>query len=160
MRVIGILIAAASICCPAPSFGATTTGAFQIQITIDAACIISNSTDMMFGNSGVLAAQINQTSTIDVQCTNTVPYSIGLDRGLHGASVTARQMSGAGGTINYSLFRDVSRTQNWGDMIATDTVAGIGTGSPQPYTVFGRVPAQSTPAPGTYNDTITITVTY
>ncbi|WP_163468383.1 spore coat protein U domain-containing protein, partial [Klebsiella michiganensis] len=28
------------------------------------------------------------------------------------------------------------------------------------YTVYGRVPVQTTPAPGTYTDTITVTVTY
>ncbi|MCE3520182.1 spore coat protein U domain-containing protein, partial [Escherichia coli] len=35
-----------------------------------------------------------------------------------------------------------------------------GSGAAQPYTVYGRVPVQTTPAPGTYTDTITVTVTY
>ncbi|HEY2977511.1 MAG TPA: spore coat protein U domain-containing protein, partial [Burkholderiaceae bacterium] len=40
-------------------------------------------------------------------------------------------------------------------------VTGTGNGSPQPHTVYGRVPAQATtPAPGTYTTTITVTVTY
>ena len=48
----------------------------------------------------------------------------------------------------------------WGNTVSTDTVAGTGNGSGQSYTVYGRIPAQTTPAPGNYADTITVTVTY
>jgi spore coat protein U-like protein len=51
-------------------------------------------------------------------------------------------------------------TQNWGQTIGTDTVAATGNGAAQPFTVFGQVPAQTTPSPGLYTDTITVTVTY
>ena len=43
----------------------------------------------------VLAVNTDQTSTIDVTCTNTTPYNIGLE-GLNGGSVTTRQMKSAG----------------------------------------------------------------
>ncbi|MDR6870988.1 spore coat protein U-like protein [Bosea sp. BE125] len=69
-------------------------------------------------------------------------------------------MSGTGGLVNYSLFRDASRTLNWGTTIGTDTVAGTGNGSGQSFTVYGRVPVQTTPSPALYSDTITVTVTY
>lgn len=154
------LIAAISLWGSGEAFSATATGSFQVQINIQAACVVSGATNMNFGNAGVLAANIDQTSTITVQCTTTTPYSISLDRGLNGASVTARQMAGTGGVINYSLFRDAGRTQNWGETISTDTVAGIGSGANQNYTVYGRVPSQATPAPALYSDTITVTVTY
>jgi spore coat protein U-like protein len=62
--------------------------------------------------------------------------------------------------INYSLFRDAPMTLNWGQTIGTDTVPGTGNGSAQPYQVYGQIPTQTTPAPDTYNDTITVTVTY
>jgi spore coat protein U-like protein len=39
-------------------------------------------------------------------------------------------------------------------------VSGTGNGAGQTITIFGRVPAQTTPAPGTYTDTVTVTVTY
>jgi spore coat protein U-like protein len=51
-------------------------------------------------------------------------------------------------------------TTNWGNTVGTDTVAGTGNGSGQVYTVYGQISAQTTPAPGTYNDTITVTITY
>jgi spore coat protein U-like protein len=51
-------------------------------------------------------------------------------------------------------------TSNWGQTVGTDTVSSTGTGAVQSFTVYGQVPAQSTPAPGAYSDTITVTVTY
>jgi spore coat protein U-like protein len=69
----------------------------------------------------VLAVNTDQTSTIDVTCTNTTPYNIGLE-GLNGGSVTTHQMKSAGpALINYSLFSDADRTVNWGNTVGTDT---------------------------------------
>lgn len=148
------------VVCSSHSRAATAVGNFQVQINIQAACVVASATDLNFGNVGVLAANIDTTSTISVQCTNTTPYTIGLNQGVNGASVTTRQMSGTGGLVNYSLFRDASRTLNWGTTIGTDTVAGTGNGSGQSFTVYGRVPAQTTPSPALYSDTITVTITY
>jgi spore coat protein U-like protein len=57
-------------------------------------------------------------------------------------------------------YTDSGRTIVWGNTVGTDTVSATGNGASQSYTVFGRVPAQTTPAPATYTDTITVTVTY
>ena len=48
----------------------------------------------------------------------------------------------------------------WGNTVGTDTQAATGTGAAQTYTIYGRIPPQTTPAPATYSDTITVTVTY
>jgi spore coat protein U-like protein len=114
-----------------------------------------------FGPSGVIATAINQTSTVQVQCTNTTPFNIGLNAGTAtGATVTTRKMTSGSNTISYSLFSNAGMTTNWGQTIGTDTVSSTGTGAAQSFTVYGQVPAQSTPAPGAYSDTITVTVTY
>jgi spore coat protein U-like protein len=140
---------------------ATATGSFNVQVTIAATCVVTSATNLNFGTQGVLAANVDQTNTITVTCTNTTPYNIGLDKGLNGSSVTTRQMkSGGGALINYALYSDSGRTTNWGNTVGTDTVAATGNGSGQAYTVYGRVPPQTTPAPAVYTDTITITVTY
>lgn len=143
------------------ALAATTTTTFTVQMTITASCIINSASTLNFGSSGVIAANVDQTSTIQVQCTNTTPYNIGLDAGLgSGATVAARKMTNSGNTITYSLYSDAGRATVWGNMIGTNTVASTGTGSAQSFTVYGRVPAQSTPAPAVYTDTITVTVTY
>jgi spore coat protein U-like protein len=141
---------------------ATATANLGVQITITAACTLTGGT-LNFGNQGILAANIDQSATMGVTCTNTTPYTVGLDKGANGASVTTRKMKGGATNtefVNYSLFSDAGRVTNWGTTIGTDTVAGTGNGSAQTISVYGRVPAQATGSPGAYTDTVTITVTY
>jgi len=141
---------------------AQQTTQFQVTLTIQAECRLTSASDLAFGNTGVIQAAITSTSSINVQCTNTTPYNIGLNAGAAtGASVTTRRMtSGAGATVAYELYRDTGRTQNWGNTVGSDTVAGTGNGAIQTLTVYGRVPAQNTPAAGSYADTVQVTVTY
>jgi spore coat protein U-like protein len=114
---------------------------------------------MPFGNySGVL---VSASSTVSVTCTNTTPYNVSLDPGLStGATVSNRSMTGGGVLLNYSLYRDSAHTLNWGSTVGTDTLAGIGNGSPQSLTVYGQLSAAQFITPGSYNDTVTATVTY
>jgi len=63
-------------------------------------------------------------------------------------------------SVAYQLYRDSGRTQVWGNTVGTDTVAGTGTGSAQPLTVYAIVPAQTTPPAGTYTDTVVVSVTH
>jgi spore coat protein U-like protein len=63
--------------------------------------------------------------------------------------------------INYQLYRNAGRSEVWGDgNSGTVTVAGTGNGAPQAATIYGRVPAQITPNPGSYADQVVVTVTY
>jgi spore coat protein U-like protein len=143
------------------SYAASTTSTFAVQATIAATCTINSASTLNFGTLGVLASNTDQTSTIQVACTNTTPYNIGLDVGTgSGATVAVRKLTSGGATVNYSLYSDSGRTTVWGTTIGTDTVAATGSGAAQSYTVYGRIPAQTTPAPGNYADTITVTVTY
>ncbi|MCR4265400.1 spore coat U domain-containing protein [Nitratireductor sp. ZSWI3] len=140
----------------------TATTQFNVQITINAECQINAASDLDFGASGVIGAAIEATSAIAVQCTNGTTYDIGLNEGQGaGATVADRAMTGPNSEdVAYSLYTDAAHTDVWGNTIGTDTVAGTGTGSEQTYTVFGQVPAQATPTPGTYTDIITVTLTY
>jgi spore coat protein U-like protein len=140
---------------------ATATSSFTVSITLAATCTINSASALNFGNQGILSANVDQTSTIQVTCTNTTPYNIGLDAGTGaGATVATRKLTSGGATVNYTLYSDTGRTTVWGNTVGTDTVAATGNGTGQNYTVYGRIPVQTTPAPGTYSDTITVTVTY
>src|ERR1700726_2587860 len=75
---------------------ALATGSFNVQVTIAATCVVTSASNLNFGTQGVLAVNIDQTSTINVTCTNTTPYNVGLHKGLNGGSVTTRQMKSAG----------------------------------------------------------------
>jgi spore coat protein U domain-containing protein, fimbrial subunit CupE1/2/3/6 len=143
------------------AYAATATTTFTVSATIAATCIINSASNLNFGSVGVLSANVDQTSTISVQCTNTTGYNIGLDAGTGtGASVATRKLTNGAVTINYTLYSDPSHSTVWGNTVSTDTVAATGNGAAQSYTVYGRIPAQTTPAPNAYSDTITVTVTY
>ncbi|MDQ8729440.1 spore coat U domain-containing protein [Bradyrhizobium sp. LHD-71] len=151
-----------AIVVPQRAHAATATGQFTVRITIAAECRVNSATDLDFGTSGVIAANVDAQSTVTVQCTNTTPYTVGINAGTgSGATIANRRMSGPGGaTLGYAVYRDTARTQVWGVTVGTDTLAGTGNGNAQAIPVYGRVPAQATPAAGAYTDTLTITVTY
>ena len=164
MRLRGctaVLAAAFLIVLECAAFAATATTTMTVQVTITASCTINSAATLNFGTQGVLATNVDQTSTLQVTCTNTTPYNIGLDAGTgSGATVATRKLTSGGNTVNYTLYSNSGRTTVWGNTVSTDTVAGTGNGTGQSYTVYGRIPAQTTPAPGAYTDTITVTVTY
>jgi spore coat protein U-like protein len=157
-------LAAATLCLlplANPSNALTVTSTFTTQLTVTSACVINSTSIMDFGSQGVLTANVDTTSALAVQCTNTTPYNIGLDAGLGaGATVAMRKMTNGSSTINYLLYSDSGRTTVWGNTVGTNTVGATGNGASQSYTVYGRVPAQTTPAAAAYTDTITVTVTY
>ena len=160
-RIASLFAAAAVMVFGGVALASTTTSTFQTQITIAASCTIVSASTLDFGTQGVLTADVDQTSTVQVQCTNTTPYNIGLDAGTGaGATVATRNMTSGAATINYSLYTNSARTTVWGNTVGTDTVSATGNGAAQSYTVYGRVPTQSTPAPATYTDTIAVTVTF
>src|SRR4029434_10333313 len=86
---------------------ATTASTFTVNVTITAQCLINSASTLGFGTQGVLSANVDQTSTIVVQCTDTTTYDIGLDAGAGtGASVATRKLTGGGATIHYRLYYD------------------------------------------------------
>jgi spore coat protein U-like protein len=160
-RLLALCVAASFAIGFSVAEAATTTGTFGVQVTVTASCVINSATVLNFGSQGIFAANVDQTSTVTVQCTNSTPYNVGLSAGAgSGATAAVRKLTSGGATLNYSLYSDVGRTTVWGETVGTDTVAATGNGASQSYTVYGRIPPQTTPAAGTYTDTITVTVTY
>jgi spore coat protein U-like protein len=152
----------ASLFVSEPANATTVTGAFNVTITITSQCSVTNATAMAFPSSGLLSAAVNQTSTFSVTCTNTTPYTIGLDNGLNVSGSQRRMKGGASNTefVNYNLFSDSAHSVAWGNSSGA-LVNGTGTGTAVGYTVYGQVPAQTTPsAAANYIDTVTINVTY
>lgn len=141
---------------------ATATGQFNVTLTLQASCQVTSTSNVAFGTSSIFTTPLTATGSVAVQCTNTTPYNVGLNAGTGtGATTTNRLMTGGGATIGYQLFRDAARTLNWGNTVGTDTLAGTGNGQAQTLTVYGLVPVPTTvPAPGTYTDTVQVTVTY
>lgn len=123
-------------------------------------CSVS-ATNLDFGNTGVLNANVDTTNSITVLCPAATPYTVAINGGLSGAAdPTQRKMVKGSEQITYGIYRDAARTLPWGDTVGVNTLASTGTGANQVFTGYGRVPAQSTPSPGTYSDTLVVTVTW
>jgi spore coat protein U-like protein len=137
-----------------------TSAPFTVTATYPATCSVSAAT-LNFGSQGLLTANVDASSTLTATCSSTTTYTIALNGGNAGATdPTQRKMSKATEQITYGLYRDSARSQAWGSTTGTNTASGTGSGLGQSFTVFGRVPAQTTPSPGTYSDTIIATLTF
>jgi len=145
--------------CPTGNKSSISSGS-SYTATINANCLVT-ATNLNFGSTSSLVSNVDATSTVTVQCTNSTPYTVALNAGTGtGATITVRKMTSGANTINYSLYTDSARSVLWGNGTTGVTQSGTGSGNQLAYTVFGRIPPQSSPIPGSYSDTITVTVTY
>lgn len=148
--------------CAGITIGSTiipATFTFSAKLTPD--CTISTGA-LNFGTVGVLSAAKDAQTSMSVTCTKSTPYSIGLNDGQQGTSPTARRMKLGSQMVTYGLYKDSPRTLPWGGPSygAAFVVGGTGAGTAQSLTIYGRVPAQTTPSPGAYGDQVIATVTY
>jgi spore coat protein U-like protein len=128
-------------------------------------CTVS-ATGVLFGTyTPVQAAPLASSGTISIACTavagrNTI--TIDLSTGSSGNYLT-RTLTSGGFTLNYDLYLDPANTQIWGDGTggSVEGTAQIRRRRPNAtLTVYGAVAASQDPAPGSYTDSITVTVNY
>lgn len=133
---------------------------FTVSAIVPAKCSVSNAT-LDFGARPVLSSNVDASTNLSVSCSRSLPYSVALNGGLTGATdPTQRAMSKVSERVYYGLYRDAARSQAWGSTTNVNTYSGTGTGVAQSVPVYGRVPPQTTPSPGTYTDTVVVTLTY
>jgi spore coat protein U-like protein len=144
----------------------TVTTTFQVSATVQPNCTTS-ATALGFGNYTPGNGAVTGSSTITVNCTKNTGYTIALNPGsTTGDAFTQRLMASGANTLQYNLYTSAALTTVWGDGTgATTTEAGTGAGlaTAATYKVYGNLPdsaANQTAIPGSYTDTITVTVTY
>lgn len=138
----------------------TGSVSFNVTATVINNCTIT-ATPMAFVSTSVLSSNVRSTSTLSVRCANASSYQIALNGGTVTGNVANRQMRKAatGETISYRLASTLDGATLWGDGTAgTGMVTGTGTGAIVPLTIYGLVPAQTSPSPGDYKDTVMATI--
>jgi spore coat protein U-like protein len=136
--------------------------AFTFTASVTSSCSVT-ATNLSFGATvGLLTTPVTSQNTVNVLCTATTPYTLGLGPGLYGTTPSARQMANGANRVTYAIYKDAGWSQVWGDLAAgASTVqSATGTGGNQAFTGYGKVPAQITPAQGSYSDTVVATATY
>jgi spore coat protein U-like protein len=159
----GLAIAAAASALPGAAWAGTATSSLSVSATVTSNCTVSTSA-VGFGSINPLSgSNTDATGGITVTCTNGTPWTAaaGVGGGT-GATFASRLMTAGANTLTYSLYTNSGRTTVWGDGSGTTaTVGNTGTGSSQSVTIYGRVPSgQISAPPGSYADTVTVTVTY
>lgn len=145
-------------CSSSQALPATVNPAFAASATVEKNCVVSAG-NIDFGAHGVLTSAVAATGLVTVKCTPSTDYAVALSNGNNGTAPGARKMKKGSETVTYGLYRDAAHTNLWGDTAGLLSSAS-GSGANQNFTVYGLVPAQTTPTPGGYTDTVVVTVTY
>ena len=85
---------------------------------------------------------------------------LGLVTGLGFVGEPATPITSISETVRYKLHTNSGHMTNWGHTVGNDTVMRSGETASRSPTSHGQVAPQMTPAPGSYLDAMTVTVTY
>jgi spore coat protein U-like protein len=109
---------------------ANTSGTFQVNITLTSSCTLGSVTAVAFAYTS-LGALANATGgNFNVTCTNTLPYTFGLQAG-----------SGAASPPGSSTITVTDNAVNLQYQLGTSAAGGTGNGLAQAYTVNGTIAA-------------------
>lgn len=166
-----VFLLAAGVAIPALAGPSPQTGNFDVTATVAASCNVVSTTDIAFGTYDPadvnFSTPLDGTGSITIRCVRGVVANVALDQGLFaGAGSTCvaplRRMSD-GGTerLSYDIYQNAARTTVWGcDATNDQTFTAASPSTPTVLTTYGRVPAGQDVAVGSYEDTVTVTVTF
>jgi len=132
-------------------------------------CTVSAGNHAFGSYSPFSPSTVDSASTVQVSCSATiiavlVSYDIQLSTGQSG-TYSPRRMASGSNNLLYNLYTNSARTTVWGDGTAGTSIVSdsylvvIGT-TARNYSVYGRVPALQNAPPGSFADTITVTLNY
>lgn len=161
IRLLVSLLALVAVCVAPPA---------QAAVTVN--CTASASS-IAFGTYNPLnTVSAASTGTLRVVCSGSgsgstnVTVGVTLSAGMSGSYANRKMLAGSN-SLNYNIYWSTAYAQIMGDgsggsfagTAGPFTVFAGGTGTAT-GTMYGRVPAQQDVAPGSYVDTILVTVTY
>lgn len=168
----GVLGICLSLCLTAPA-AAETSASFQVSATIVPGCEINGSPPVAeqsvgglgtldFGEhsalaTGMVSTSLAQNADLTLNCTPSVALTMSLGGGLHTAGARNLQEPG-GGRIAYRLYRDAAFGQ---ELLANQffPVSFAGPGAIA-LPIYGRLTLAGDSRPGTYTDTVIVTLAW
>jgi spore coat protein U-like protein len=139
------IVAVATLASASAALAATSSGTFNVQVTIVKACAVS-ATAVNFGSLSTILGTETATSTVSVVCNAGTPYSLSFVSGSASLSTTGNLVNGASTIpVAYSFAN-------------AGAAAGTGTAT---NTMDVKLPtATAYPAVGVYQQTQTVYVNY
>lgn len=106
------------------------------------------------------ASPVDAIGSVNVSCGSSTPFTVKLDAGENSySSFHPRKLRSAssGATLNYNLYLDSARTKVWGDGTNNTFIrSGIGIGTSQQFSIYGRIPGSQNVSVGSFNDSVTV----
>ncbi|MDD3530359.1 MAG: spore coat U domain-containing protein [Gallionellaceae bacterium] len=142
-------------------------------LCIGCSCVVNYTANTMaFGTyNPLLGSNHDAAGDVNLRCYTTagllVSVDIALNKGVYSTVFSPRKMASGANRLNYDLYTNSGRTTIWGDGsggtgTVTDSITlALLSYVYRSYSVYGRIPGgQNTVPPGSYSDTVTITLTY
>ena len=128
-------------------------------------CSFSAVTGVAFGSYNVFdTAPVVAAGGFTYECTGVgASDQITIELGGDTDATVLRAMASGANTLSYQLYLDAPRTVVWGN--GTGGTATYGpvhpaNATPTSVSIFGRIPARQDAVPGSYHDTVVITVNF
>jgi len=100
----------------------------------------------------------DSTGTITTVCDNGTSHTVSLSTGNSGSYTSRTMTAPGGGTLSYQIYQNAGRTAKAGDGTGgsvTRSIVGSATA-----TIYGRIPALQNAIPGSYSDTLVVTISF
>ncbi len=171
--VTPLLTAAIGLAGFTQSIAGTSPGTIEVTATVESYCNIVT-TPVAFGKYDPVSTETTiGEGSVSLACTKgTKPSAIRLDYGKNSAGTEARAMSTDSGSdlLKYELYKPITgggkcsnaNSEIWGNTAITGlTIAEIpNVVTPNSFSVCGKIAARQLVQPGSYKDTITVTVDF
>jgi spore coat protein U-like protein len=107
----------------------SSSGQFNVNVTLTSACTVSAVTDLAFAYTSLQAGAANATGgSFAVSCTNSLPYTFGLQSG-----------TGAATPPGAATISVTDNAVNLGYSLGLSAAGGTGIGAAQAYSVTGSM---------------------
>jgi spore coat protein U-like protein len=132
------------------------TADLNVVATVEASCTLNGGT-LDFGPYRSEESKQARTS-ISYRCPEGMEISLSMGPGREAdGPARAMQRDGGDGALRYQLYQDAGRSQVWGDQGDALTIPSTDDGETS-VDVFGVIEAGQEVPPGTYRDTVVITL--
>jgi spore coat protein U-like protein len=162
--VIGSVLGLGAIALAAPAWAAGTGKAtVQMQVSADviSGCTVSAMPMAFVVIPPYVNANVDSTATIALRCAPNTAYTIDIDSGLYPQGINRRVFSSAANAyLTYDVFRDPPKSQVWGTGPAKNLTGNSGSTGQALHTVYGRLAERANMKAGSYQDTLTVTVSF
>ncbi len=139
----------------------TASATMAVSAEVVANCTVA-AQPLAFGSvTQAQAPSSGATASIDVACGPGVAFDVALDDGRNSAAGTRRALDPATGfALPYDIYSDAAHTRRWDGLGAGSVSGSTDASGIARLTAYGLIGPAASVAPGSYVDTVTVTVAF